>query len=365
MLSGKRADPQAPAVRGLLLVAALGPDRARVSNARRAVTLHFRDWDCRAYAHAVLDEPLAHCTLVVRPGWRWASLLNLTGAGDGYTHVFVLLDDIELPPATFSLARLLRTMHHHELGVASPLVLGAEHPEMLPSPQPQPGACVRRVSVVEAFATCFTRRAWACYVSMFADEVLRDATRAVGYGYDFCFGTVCAAHRQGVLVDQRAVHGEQPLRGHAPPGRRLRIAGGSDQRLGTRQFARLRGWVRSRFEGESCHITDRPPPSVECAPESAPTQPARSEAVATAARAARAARAAATKAATPLAGAPTALDAAMRDGHVCAGRLRHESCSSLGWADHVDETQKRRVVVFIAYNGGLCSSWIESPCPRS
>ena len=106
MLSGKRADPQAPAVRGLLLVAALGPDRARVSNARRAVTLHFRDWDCRAYAHAVLDEPLAHCTLVVRPGWRWASLLNLTGAADGYTHVFVLLDDIELPPATFSL-RLL------------------------------------------------------------------------------------------------------------------------------------------------------------------------------------------------------------------------------------------------------------------
>ena len=66
--------------RGLLLVAALGPARARVSNARRAVTLHFRDWDCRAYAHAVLDEPLAHCTLVVRPGWRWASLLNLTGA---------------------------------------------------------------------------------------------------------------------------------------------------------------------------------------------------------------------------------------------------------------------------------------------
>ena len=35
------------------------------------------------------------------------SLLNLTGAGDGYTHVFVLLDDIELPPATFSLAGLL------------------------------------------------------------------------------------------------------------------------------------------------------------------------------------------------------------------------------------------------------------------
>ena len=58
----------------------------------------------RQYGHQISGE--IWCLEGAR-GFGLATAKLEAGAGDGYTHVFVLLDDIELPPATFSLAVLL------------------------------------------------------------------------------------------------------------------------------------------------------------------------------------------------------------------------------------------------------------------
>ena len=115
-----------PFVRGLLLVAALG-DAARHSIVRASLN-HFdqRSWDCIAYAHAASGgATFEHCLVVRRLGWGWASLLNLTRLGPAHSHVFVLLDDVLLPRATFRTQELLRTMQRHRLSVVQPTLRAA------------------------------------------------------------------------------------------------------------------------------------------------------------------------------------------------------------------------------------------------
>jgi len=119
------------------------------------------------------------------------------------------------------------------VSVLSPAVAGADRMSMSPLQRPlhsdpaarhrawwlDPSAtpqCVRSAKVVELFATAFTARAFSCFTSMFADEVLRDSTGAVGWGYDLCFLAHCG-HRvglmQGIAVGQMAIHSEGPLAG--------------------------------------------------------------------------------------------------------------------------------------------------------
>jgi hypothetical protein len=176
----------------------------------------------------------ARCEIVTRLGWGWASLLNLTRATiAAYSHVFVLVDDVLLPESTFNVASLLGTMQTANVSVLSPAVAGAERTSMSPLQRPLNGAsaarhrawwvdpnatpaCVRSANVLELFATAFTARAFECFTSMFADEVLRDGTGAVGWGYDLCFLAHCghrAGVRQGIAVGHMAIHTEGPLAG--------------------------------------------------------------------------------------------------------------------------------------------------------
>jgi hypothetical protein len=70
--------------------------------------------------------------------------------------------------------------------------------------------------VVELFATAFTKRAFECFTSMFANEVLRNGSGAVGWGYDLCFHAHCGHRvglRQGIAIGQMAIHSEGPLAG--------------------------------------------------------------------------------------------------------------------------------------------------------
>jgi len=225
--------------RGLVVVAALGA-QSRLPIVGESLR-HFdaAQWDCLALAYAALPQPVPHvgsrCRLETRPGWGWASLLNLTTPAvvAPYSHIFVLLDDILLPRATFNLSTLLRAMAATNVSVISPAVAGASRSSMTVMQRPQGGPregerdygwwiqpdaepqCVRAAATIEAFATLFTVEAWRCYHNMFDDSVLHNATGAVGWGYDICFAPHCAdspgGARQGIAVGQMAVHIEGPL----------------------------------------------------------------------------------------------------------------------------------------------------------
>jgi hypothetical protein len=228
-----------PFTRGLVVVAALGA-QSRLPIVGESLR-HFdpAQWDCLALAYAALPQPVPHvgsrCRLETRPGWGWASLLNLTTPAvvAPYSHVFVLLDDVMLPTATFNLSTLIRAMAQFNTSVISPAVAGTSRSSMSVMQRPQDGPppgkrgrgwwiqpdaepqCVRAAATIEAFATLFTVEAWHCYHSMFDDSVLHDATGAVGWGYDICFKPHCASSaggaRQGIAVGQMAVHIEGPL----------------------------------------------------------------------------------------------------------------------------------------------------------
>lgn len=192
--------------------------------------------DCIAYSYTALPPeerfPLSlfpdgdiatECQLISRPQWGWASLLNLTTpeVTQRYSHVFVLLDDVLLPHGAFNLSRLLTLMHRVDLDVVSPTLTGASRIGMSPLQEtrskpttPLEGGCAHLVPVVEIFATLFTSAAWRCFHSLFADEVLRNATGAIGWGYDLCFKAHCGSHgirRFGIALSQHAVHTEGPI----------------------------------------------------------------------------------------------------------------------------------------------------------
>mmetsp|Transcript_50539 Transcript_50539/g.107926 ORF Transcript_50539/g.107926 Transcript_50539/m.107926 type:complete len:373 (-) Transcript_50539:106-1224(-) len=215
-------------VRGLLLIASLG-NRDRFPLVRRNLP-HFHDWDCIAYTYIAVPpeeqfflsrDPDRRCRIETRVGWGWASLLNLTTPGvvAGYTHVFVLLDDVLLPHFSFSLPRLLNQMHQTRVPVISPTIAGASRLGLSPvvprDLKPTvPWDCVHDVPVMEIFATLFTNAAWRCLSSLFNDDILHTQSGAVGWGYDLCYMAHCGMRglsEQGVAISQLALHTEGPM----------------------------------------------------------------------------------------------------------------------------------------------------------
>ena len=219
-----------PFGRGLVVVAALGSPSdlpLLASNLR-----HFDPllWDCLALAYAPLPQPMPHigarCRVEMRLGWLWGSLLNLTTPAltASYSHVFVLLDDLVLPPTTFNLTELVHIQQASGLDAISPTIAGASRGTMSPAQVPvwktgteRPGAvCVHLVNVIELFATLFIEPAWRCFHSMFDNRVLHNATHAVAWGYDICFQAHCAHQlvgraQMGIVLHQMAVHAEGPV----------------------------------------------------------------------------------------------------------------------------------------------------------
>ena len=217
------------AIRGLLVVAALGrSERFHIVRENLKRFDHTAgNWDCLLYAHSAQAEAESQsfklstgksCTMQVRLGWKWASLLNLTTPSITYkyTHVFVLLDDILLPSKTFNLARLLQLQESSEMAMISPSIVGASRLEMQPPHRSELGSnCVRQVkNVIEIFATSFRVKSWECLHEMFNNDVLHTSSEAIGWGYDLCYLAHCSSRglgRIGVVESLMAVHTEGPV----------------------------------------------------------------------------------------------------------------------------------------------------------
>ena len=225
----------------------------------------------------------------MREGYRWASLLNLTTPATvaPYDYVMVMLDDIALTPE-FDVRRFVDEAARHNLSRASPSVFGAawgssvfpwqslgskfeDNVNAIRSCRAHGGHCgVRLVSWTESFLTLYTRAAWECYWSMFADAALGlgNERGAIGFGYDRCFKLHCGARhrRQGTLLDFAALHTERKSgggsymfvpswitdgvtdgfssTGEKAHGRRLSLIELTREANG--QVARLEQWVRAQ-----------------------------------------------------------------------------------------------------------------------
>ena len=142
------------AARGVVLVAAVRP-RTNVDLVRRNLQkFEPSRWDCVLLAWHAVDVIERRCKVIVRTGWKWASLLNasrpLVARGD-YVHVAVMLDDVELNTqnlerticwsarssgcslgAGFDADERAALVSSHRLGVISPLVVNATNSVMRP-----------------------------------------------------------------------------------------------------------------------------------------------------------------------------------------------------------------------------------------
>lgn len=174
----------------VVIVAALGGSKRRISSnltmIEHNLRSHFDGWDCivlawHAEAHRMSEHsPYLHgrCGLVLREGWQWASLVNLTrGAvrARAYSEVCLLLDDVELS-AAFNASELAGYVAEGTgYGIVSPRVIHGTFPAMeryprkrqLSEANPLP---VVRMKAVELYAAVFSAAAWECFASLFDDE---------------------------------------------------------------------------------------------------------------------------------------------------------------------------------------------------
>ena len=92
----------------------------------------------------------------------------------GFSHVMVLLDDVELVHSAFDFKRILDIMDENKLMVASPRVEGAHCPTMHRNLKFNvnsiDGAVGHESEVVEIFSTLFTLDAWRCWHEMMDPE---------------------------------------------------------------------------------------------------------------------------------------------------------------------------------------------------
>jgi hypothetical protein len=102
----------------------------------------------------------------------------------GFTHVMILLDDVELVQSSFNFKRLLQIMDSERLMVASPRVEGAHCPTMHRNTkfdiQSLDNAVGHESEVVEIFASVFTMDGWGCWHDMMDPE-----NNPYGWGYDY------------------------------------------------------------------------------------------------------------------------------------------------------------------------------------
>ncbi|KAL1521083.1 hypothetical protein AB1Y20_022637 [Prymnesium parvum] len=204
-------------VKGHLIISSLG--RPSIFPTVLQNLRHFRHgWSCTACAPAKIGSGMhaslrrRGCTLLVRQGWGWASLVNLTSnilAGNSKP-VFLLLDDVVLPSHSFNLSHLWDLMSTHRLDIISPTVINSHATDLWPTFGTSCRSCVRRTDAVETFATLYSPRAWHCLTSLFDGSILRTHRLAQGYGYDKCLITACHhknVTRYGIALGQVIRHG--------------------------------------------------------------------------------------------------------------------------------------------------------------
>lgn len=133
-MAASSASASSAFTRGLVVVAALGSVDDLPLLASNMLHFPRASWDCVALSYRRLP-PAGRCEYIHREGWLWGSLLNLTTAHvtAGYSHVFVLLDDLALPKASFNLSELLWVQQRSGLVAVSPTVAGASRGSMSPT----------------------------------------------------------------------------------------------------------------------------------------------------------------------------------------------------------------------------------------
>ena len=128
------------------------------------------------------------CSVTYYPSGNYVAYLktlepNLVKFG-GFTHVMILLDDIELVQSSFSFKKMLHIMDSKQLMVASPRVEGAHCPTMHRNQKFNVRSLDHAVGheseVVEIFATVFTLEGWGCWHDMMDPE-----NNPYGWGYDY------------------------------------------------------------------------------------------------------------------------------------------------------------------------------------
>ncbi len=131
-----------------------------------------------------------------------------------FTHVFLLLDDVELDDS-FKLIELLSTMQRNNLSVASPAIFGSVMGSTVwnsnsTTHRQFPNMYKRfkighQVEVIEFFATLFTLQTWKCLWSI-VDPTINSA----GWGYDTCLLNYCKEFiedmKMGVANSMFATH---------------------------------------------------------------------------------------------------------------------------------------------------------------
>jgi hypothetical protein len=151
--------------------------------------------DCLIYAYKTLpkalEKRLAPCSVVYLYHGNYAmymkALVPQLIKEAGYTHVFVLLDDVRLTQS-FNLSQILTIMSLNNLTIASPGVSKASMRSTLPL---LPFVKSRRtegrfVLVIEIFSTIFTPSAWSCWWNM-----MQPSLNPSGWGYDLCLLAFC------------------------------------------------------------------------------------------------------------------------------------------------------------------------------
>jgi hypothetical protein len=139
-------------------------------------------------------------------------------ATSGYTHVMILLDDIQLP-YTFRLSDMMSIMTRNNLSVISPTIIGATYPATTctfckPRLRTEKGKTSKlsdmrvghKVEVIEIFATLFTLSAWRCWW-----DLLQPRLNSIGWAYDKHMYRYCkqrdSEFSMGMVTSIMAVHG--------------------------------------------------------------------------------------------------------------------------------------------------------------
>lgn len=110
----------------------------------------------------------------------------------GFTHVMLLLDDVELG-SKFEFITMFDAMFRNDLSVVSPAILGAHQGAVTPrssfSKKYHHGLRYKVghfVDVIEIFATIFTLKAWKCFWDLVDPKI-----NSSGWGYDLYLSDYC------------------------------------------------------------------------------------------------------------------------------------------------------------------------------
>ena len=159
----------------------------------------------------------------------------------GFTHIMLLLDDVELK--NFHVGDFMDIMTYNNLTLASPAVQQGQFPcNRRENIGDEPGGTV---TAIEIFAAVFTMDAFACFWTM-----VDPFTNYIGWGYDLYFQFFCTAighpQRLGIITykDMTVVHRPQVAKGDHTPRSVLKD---TFLQQAVQQEEDIRGVLRTRY----------------------------------------------------------------------------------------------------------------------